>query len=294
LPRRLQTYLDFSQQFEKIETRLINKAEKPVRSYLGDISELCSSIKVHGLLQPIVVRPKGSHFEVVCGNRRLEACKQLVMRYVGCVVKDLTDAEAFELSIIENVQRRTLDALDEARAFRRYVTEFGWGGVSDLARRIGKSQVYVSHRIALLDLPDNVQQRLSEGRMSPSQAEELVWFGDPSKQGIVMSLLEDQKVSVKRIRRIRTQLEKETFDPFLGFAGGRRDLIRRGSYVDGSDNSADRRLVEDAILALRIALVRVDAAVSKVESESVKDPMMRERLSLHGIIDRLIRLKVRT
>ena len=107
--------------------------------------ELTSSIRQQGLLEPIVVRPLDDGFEVVAGNRRLDACKKAGMRKISCNILYLSDKEAYEVSLIENVQHKTLDAIEEAEAFKSYVEEYGYGGESELASRIGKSQqVHIS------------------------------------------------------------------------------------------------------------------------------------------------------
>ena len=153
MSRHLKTYLEASQQIEPIETALVVTSENQLRGDLGDLSELCSSIRIHGLLQPILVRPKNSKFEIVCGHRRFEACRKLMKRRIDCYVREISDIEAYELAIIENMQRHTLSPIEEAKAFRKYVFDFGWGGVIDLAKKIGKSPEYVSHRMSLLQLP---------------------------------------------------------------------------------------------------------------------------------------------
>ena len=94
-------------------------------------------------------------FEVVAGNRRLEACKRLHWLKVPCLVRELSDKEAYEIGLIENIERETLTPIEEAKAFQMYVKEKGWGGVKALAEKIGRSEEYVSHKIALLSLPSS-------------------------------------------------------------------------------------------------------------------------------------------
>jgi ParB family transcriptional regulator, chromosome partitioning protein len=110
----------------------------------ADFPELINSIHEKGLLQPIIVRPKGDRFEVVAGNRRLEACRKLKHRKIKAMILEIDDKTAYEIAITENVQRRTLDPLEEAPAFKKYCDEYGWGSQSELARKIGKSQEFVS------------------------------------------------------------------------------------------------------------------------------------------------------
>ena len=97
-----------------------------------------------GLLQPIVVRTNNlGSFEVVAGNRRFSACKKLGWRKISRHLVELDDKSAFEVSIVENVQRHTLNPIDESLAFRKYVEQFGWGGISELSQKLSKSTSYV-------------------------------------------------------------------------------------------------------------------------------------------------------
>jgi ParB family transcriptional regulator, chromosome partitioning protein len=132
------------------------RQSKNIRQIVPDIDELSKSIEQKGLLQPILVRTLDGYFEVVAGNRRYCACKALGWKKIACHIIELDDREAFEVSLIENIQRKTISPLDEATAFKAYVCDFGWGGVSDLASRIGKSLSYITKRIKLLNLPSDV------------------------------------------------------------------------------------------------------------------------------------------
>lgn len=287
MPRRLRAYLEFAQQFEQIESRLLVSSSEQVRKDLGDLSELCASIKVHGLLQPILVRPKGERFEVVCGNRRLAACRKLMRRQIDCVVKELSDREAFEVSLIENIQRRTLNPIEEAVAYRRFVSEFGWGGVSDLATRIGKSQAYVSHRLGLLELPEDVKAKIEEGTMTASLGQELTWIKSVPQRDLLASMAGTRKLTVRRIRRLRRELETAD-DPFLrqgpGFSGALDAQLGPGGHLD-------QRHVNEAILALRIAQVKMGAAIAKLKANDVRLRMMEERVWLNEMIDRVLRIE---
>jgi ParB family transcriptional regulator, chromosome partitioning protein len=218
-------------------------------------------------------------------------------RNVDCIVRDLSDQTAFEISIVENVQRATLSPLEEARAFRKYVTEYGWGGVSELALRVGKSQAYVSHRILLLDLPEKIIAKLEESAINPSQAQELFWLDAPLRDEI-LSQIESEGLSVAEIRRVRKSLSSDNqlkmgstsadSKPDFEFDNQRLSLA---SSFDVREKSKDHKTVEEAILALRIALIRLDSAIAKCESNTAKNILMDERLALHGQIDRLIRAK---
>src|SRR5580658_5419615 len=138
---------------EEVAIRSIRPSRHPLRDELTGIEDLARSIEQNGLLQPVVVRPVESTFEIVAGNRRFAACSKLGWSKMLCNVMELDDKEAFQLSLVENIQRRTLNPLEEAAALRRYVSELGYGGVTELGRRIGKSQEYITRRIQLLELP---------------------------------------------------------------------------------------------------------------------------------------------
>ena len=141
-----------------------------LRYKIWGISELSLSIKKDGLLQPIIVRPINSSFEIVAGNRRFHAIKLLKWRKIPCHILELDNREAFGVSLIENVQRQSLEPVEEALAFRKYVDEYGWGAVSELAEKISKSPTYVCRRLKLLELPKDVLDLLSDSRINTNTA----------------------------------------------------------------------------------------------------------------------------
>ena len=108
---------------EEVELRLIKPSPHPLRAEVGPVTELASSIAEKGLLEPILIRPMGEAFEVVAGNRRLKACRSLGMRKVLCDIVYFVDKVAYETALVENLQQRTMNAIDEARALRKYVED---------------------------------------------------------------------------------------------------------------------------------------------------------------------------
>ncbi|HKW04556.1 MAG TPA: ParB/RepB/Spo0J family partition protein, partial [Nitrososphaerales archaeon] len=228
-----------------------------MREQLGDLNELCASIRSHGMLQPIIVRPKGQNFEVICGNRRYEACRRLMKRHVDCIVRDLTDQDAYEIALVENVQRNTLSVLEEASAYKKYIKEFGWGGVTDLSTKIGKSEEYVSHRISLLELPEEIIMKVASGKLNASQAQELVWIKEPEIREELAGLLDQEDLSVKQIREVRKRFENQTCSE-PDYENNSKETLRTLTK-----ESSDKKVVEEAILGLRVALVRVDSSISK-------------------------------
>jgi ParB family chromosome partitioning protein len=135
------------------------------------------------LLQPIVVRTDASdNFEVIAGNRRLKARKSLGWKKIACHIVELDERTAFEFSIIENLQRHSLNPIEEGQAFRKYISEFGWGGVSELAEKISKSASYICKRIKLTELRKDTIDLISKSDISVTVAEELLAIGDKKTQ----------------------------------------------------------------------------------------------------------------
>src|SRR6476661_1134178 len=143
-----------------------------------DIKKMANSIRKHGLLQPIVVRPKEDNFEVVAGCTRYLACKSLNWRKIPCHIVHLNEMQTFEVTLIENIQRKSITPLEEANAFKEYIFDNGWGSVADLASKIEKSPSYITKRIGLLVLPSEIQEAIKNSSLKPSTAEELISIKD--------------------------------------------------------------------------------------------------------------------
>lgn len=276
---------------ESLEIKRISPSKSALRSELGSLEELAASIKERGLLEPIVVRPVNGMFEVIAGSRRLEACKRLGMRSIPCHVADLDDKEAFEVSIIENVQQDTMNAIDEARAFKRYVEEYGYGGVSELAQKIGKSQGYVSNRIRLLSLPGGVKEEVIRRRISPSVAQELVSLDD-SDGGEIVEIIREHHLSLREVRRIvrrrRAQGLPDEDGPLASDLDARLpDLSERRSQA------ADRALAK-AVASLRTDMYRLGEVMGDVPDQWVLSELLFQcRTALNDQIDNLLRFRKR-
>lgn len=195
---------------ERLPLPIISPAQVQTRIYASSsqqesIYELSRSIKKHGLLQPIIVRPISRGFEIVAGHRRFQACKLLRWKTIPAIVKDVSDKDAFEIQLVENIQRKTLDPIEEAHAFKLYVRDYGWGGVTYLAETIMKSEQYVSSRIQLLKLPLNVIDRVKSGELKVSHAFELLGIEGKSLENMSDDII-NKNMSVKDIRRHKHQL----------------------------------------------------------------------------------------
>jgi ParB family transcriptional regulator, chromosome partitioning protein len=272
---------------EQIEMKMIRPSEFAVRDqFLKDGSEdetLLNSIKEHGLLQPILVRPLNHGFEIVAGHRRFQTCRSLRWRFVPCKIREMTDKQAFEIQLTENIQRKSMDPIEEAEAFRRYVVDFGWGGVSELAKKIGKSEEYVSHRIQLLRLSADIKEQIINSKINVSQALELTSI--PSdKQSEIVSYVMNGNPTVKQIREVKSIIKN-------GIANDVhcRNLSKKVRVL---------RTTKKTSLALKLTLARIDNLIEEVhktiEAEQraeILNFLMGLRLRVHGMIDECIRFR---
>ena len=146
-----------------------------------EIQGLVDSIRANGILQPILVRrlPESpDKFEIVAGERRWRAAQKASLHEVPVIVKELTDEDTLEISLVENLQRQDLNAIEEAEAYRRLMDEFD-NTQEDLSRALGKSRSHIANTVRLLDLPDKVRGLISEGKLSAGHARAILGAPDP-------------------------------------------------------------------------------------------------------------------
>jgi ParB family chromosome partitioning protein len=154
--------------------------DQPRRHFDDDaLAELAESIGSRGLIQPIVVRPQGSNrFQIVAGERRWRAAQKARLHEVPVIIRDFDDQETLEVSILENIQRQDLNAIEEAEAYKRLVGEFGHTQDA-LGKLVHKSRSHVANLLRLLDLPTSVRSLVATGELSMGHARALVSAEDP-------------------------------------------------------------------------------------------------------------------
>jgi len=167
----------------------------------AQLEELKQSILSTGILQPIVVRPAGDRYQVVVGERRLRAAKELGLERIPALVRQAGDAELLELALIENVQRADLNPIEKAKAFRRLMQEFGLTQ-GQVAQRVGQERSTVSNFVRLLELPKEVQDHVSRGSLSMGHARALLTIGDGAKQRELADRVAKEGVSVRDVERL--------------------------------------------------------------------------------------------
>lgn len=269
---------------ERIEVKRIHHSRTPLRDTLGNIEELSRSIEEKGLLHPIIIRPsERGCFEVIAGNRRLAACKLAKWKRMPCYITDFDDKNALEVSIIENVHHQSLSQIEEAKAFKLYVDEQGYGAISELGRRIGKSPSYISRRIALLDLPKDLQEQLLRNRKGSSIAQELIPLDEESRNEVGKLIL-NTNVTSSQVRKIVRNFKEKDED--LDF-----------SYSHDYDR---QRMIERVLTkcnaSFKICMMRFDEALEYLDKDEwvLWDVLMQYRIYLHKQVDSLIRLEKKT
>ncbi len=275
----------FSGLVEEIEIRQIHLPKFPVRNTLGSIDSLALSISEQGLLSPIIVRPVFNHFELVAGMRRLFSCKKLGMRKILANIVDLTDKEAFEVSLSENIQRETINPIEEAGAFKAYTSECGYGGISELARRIGKSEQYVSSRLQLLNLPKEIQEKVTSRLVSPSHAAEMVGLTS-EEQALVSELIASEGLSAKQTRKITSNLKRDRTDA---------ELSPSPESWSGLELLATKRIkrLAKCIMLFKVTLINMDEIIDGVDKHDwvLKEILFEQKQKLDDQLDSLINLQ---
>ena len=166
------------------------------------LAELADSIRQHGVLQPLVVRPlAGGGYQISAGERRWRACRMAGVSEVPAVVREMTDVEAMEIALIENLQREDLNIMEEAAGYRTLMEEHGMTQ-DQVASRVGKSRPVVANALRLLNLPQEVAQMVREGRLSAGHARALLSIGDASLQKEIAARAAEGAVTVRDIERM--------------------------------------------------------------------------------------------
>lgn len=184
----------------------INKVEPNVnqpRKAFGDdaLEDLADSIKQYGIIQPLLVADKKTHYEIVAGERRWRAAKKAGLKDVPVIIKDFTPEVILEVSLIENIQRENLNAIEEAMAYQRLIDEFELKQ-DEIAEKVSKSRSAIANTLRLLNLSKDVQQMVVDEMISSGHARTLLAISDPKVQLEIASKVFDEKLSVRETEKL--------------------------------------------------------------------------------------------
>ncbi len=224
----------------EVDPALVDPNPWQPRSVVDDaaLGELTASLGEHGLVQPIVVRARGERDQLIAGQRRLAAARRLGWTKLAVRVLDVDDRQMSEIAIVENLQRRDLDALEKAASFKNYLAS--WGCTQDeLAKRLSIDRSSVTNLIRLLELPAAVQQRLRAGEISMGHARALLPLGDEHEQVKLAQRIVTEGLSVRAIEgEVQEILRADEDDPALADDG--EATAPSADPVDGDDDGGGR------------------------------------------------------
>jgi ParB family chromosome partitioning protein len=228
----------------EIDIDIIDPNPEQPRTRFADenIDELAASIRVNGVVQPIVVRRKGERYEIVAGERRWRASQKAEKRRIPAVVREVSDEKMLELALVENIQRQELNPIEEAIAYKRLIDTLGL--VQDeVAERVGKSRTVVATSIRLLKLAGEVQREIVEGKITAGHGRALLMTDDPAAQRRVAQEIIDRQLSVREAERAVKRVRRST---------GSGDADAPARAVDPNVKAAEIKLMRRLNTNIRI------------------------------------------
>lgn len=182
--------------------------KQPRKNFDEDaLQELSDSIKQVGLIQPILVQDRKDHYEIIAGERRWRAAKMAGLKEIPVIIRDYSEQEIMEISLIENIQREDLNPIEEAQAYKRLLTEFNLKQ-DEVAERVSKSRAAVTNSIRLLKLNEKVQQMVVDEMISTGHARALLAVEDPEEQYTIAQQVFDERLSVRDVEKLVKNLHK--------------------------------------------------------------------------------------
>jgi ParB family chromosome partitioning protein len=225
------------------------------RSHFDEASlqNLAESIKTHGVVQPLVVRPKGDGYELIAGERRWRAAQIAGLQRVPVVIRNVPDENVLEIALIENIQREDLNPIEEALAYKRLIESVGLSQDA-LASRVGRDRSYITNYLRLLRLPDDIQNLVKEGRLSPGHARTLVTLETEDLQRRLARQIIEGALSV----RATEELVKKA-----GSKGHNGSPTRSVAAVDPNVRAAETKLRR--ILGAQVKILQAADGRGKIE-----------------------------
>ncbi len=184
-----------------------NKGQ-PRKNFNEDaLEELADSIKLHGIISPIIVQDRNDHYEIIAGERRWRAAMKAGLKEVPVIIKNYTDEEIMIISLLENIQREDLSDIEEAQAYKKLIDEFGLKQ-DEVAEKVSKSRTAITNSIRLLKLSDEVQQMINDDMITAGHARALISIEDPDEQYRIAQQIFDEKMSVREVEKLVKSLGK--------------------------------------------------------------------------------------
>lgn len=259
----------------------INKVEpnreQPRKNFDEDaLLELAESIKQFGVLQPLLVQDRNDYYEIIAGERRWRAAKLAGLKEVPVLIKNLTNQEVVEISLIENIQREDLNPIEEAFAYKRLLTEFNLKQ-DEVAERVSKSRTAVTNSMRLLKLNEKVQQMVIDDMITTGHARALLGIDNSEKQYIVAQRIFDEKLSVRETEKLVKKIQQEK-DNISSEKDTKIDPKMQAIYHDLEEKMK-------SIFGTKVAINQKDDKKGKIEIEYYSQDELDRIIDLmHSII----------
>lgn len=192
--------------------KIVPNRFQPRKIFNEDVSELAESIREHGVLQPITLRPLGEKYEIIMGERRFRACEKLGLKKIPAMIVEMNDREAMEVALIENLQRQNLTPIEEALSYKR-ILDAGYVTQEQLAVKLGKTQSTIANKLRLLSLDKDVQNALLKGEISERHARSILHLTDKEKQKIILKKIINDRLTVRKTDEEIRKMEREKIEP---------------------------------------------------------------------------------
>lgn len=195
----------------RVEDIIPNRFQPRLTFNEKELKELADSIKVHGVIQPLVLRKIGNKYEIIAGERRYKASCIAGLKNVPAIVRDLSDNESAEIALIENLQRKNLTSIEEAQSFKNLLNR-GYTTQDKLAEALGVTQSTISNKLRLLNLCDEVQNALLNNKISERHARSLLTLSDPDEQKVILERIIKERLTVKQLDNELKKLKNPQVD----------------------------------------------------------------------------------
>jgi ParB family chromosome partitioning protein len=202
------------------------------------MNELAQSIKANGIIQPIVARRDGERFQIIAGERRWRAAQLAGLRKIPCLVREVTDENILEISLIENIQREDLNPIEEATAYKRLLDKLSISQ-EEIAKRVGKDRSSITNSLRLLRLPVEIQQLVEEEKLSMGHARTLLSLESLEKQLLLANEIVEKMLSVRETERLVKELQTEEQDNAGTRSKSRIKFLKEGGVIEIKFSSSE-------------------------------------------------------
>ena len=226
-----------------IEDIIPNRFQPRLNFDDSSLQELTASIKEHGIIQPLVLRRVGDKYEIIAGERRYKAATQAGLVKVPAIINQLDDKNSAEVAIVENIQRKDLSSIEEARSYKALLDK-GYLTQEELAKRMGVSQSAISNKLRLLSLAPEVQQALMENKISERHARSLLQITDNEEQVKWLNKIINERLTVRDLEK-KLKGQKEEEGPIININPNMEDIINSAKDILNQNNKPTNTMSSD-------------------------------------------------